>query len=267
MDRLSWPAVLAVCLSAVITACAVPVDPPGTVPLSNPGSGGTDALLYTGAGTWMPEIDSIARILYEHGATYQRANSEEFNAMSLDQLRDFRVLVVPGGSAAAITQSLTVETRARLREAVQQVGVNFLGFCAGAWIAFAPRPAPGQDVAYGIGVAEGPVLESTSMERDGKHYLVLPARLGDGHSRQMLWYGGPITPEIPGGVVARYPDGKPAITQVRSGKGLVVASGFHPAATQYVLNDLGLKDPDGQDYDFAWQMLDAAIHDRPMPAF
>ena len=61
-----------------------------------------------------------------------------------------------------------------------------------------------------------------------------------------IWYGtGPGDPGHPGGVVARYPDGNPAITELWSGNGFVVLWGVHPTATASTLSSLGVSSSDG----------------------
>jgi hypothetical protein len=105
------------------------------------------------------------------------------------------------------------------------------------------------------------------MSKQGLTLAMLSSSFPGGRHRDLLWYGGPITPEIPGGVLARYPDGTPAITQILSGNGFVIISGLHPALPRESITALGLEDSDGSDEDFAWQLLEAMIQKRPLQAF
>jgi len=239
-----------------------PVTPPAGVGRSAQ----TDVLLFTGNGAWGEEVKSLKDILAKNGATYKEVNSSQLDAMPVDEIAKFGAMCFPGGSSHTQAGSLTAETHARLREAVQQRGVNYVGFCAGAIIAQSPAPAPGKDVTHGVGVVVGPVM-AYYRPREGGAKVMATLTFPDGSTNDVLWYGGPIT-KTPGGfVVAKYPDGNPAISEVWSGKGFSVLSAVHPAATQATLNSLGLKSSDGVHLDLAWKLINAAIRQQPLPAF
>jgi len=189
------------------------------------------------------------------------------DSMPLDELSKYALMIFPGGDAPTITKSLTADTHAKLREAVQKRGVDYLGFCAGAWLAISPAPQPGEDVFYGIGVVAGPIQQQNYLYKEGREFAIAKASFPDGTHRDLLWYGGPITPDIPGGVLAKYPDGTPAITQINSGEGLVIVAGLHPTANLAILNVLGLSDPEAIAPDYAWKLIAAGIHHTPLPAF
>ena len=243
------------------------IDPPQEYTARREYQAGYDALVFAGTDTWEVEVMTIREILTDHGAGSRQVTSAELNEMSLDQIAEYRMLIVPGGNAITMTSSLTAETHARLRAAVQERGMSYLGFCAGAWMAIAPAPEPGKDVVYGLGVVDGPIQEKTSMEEQGHHIRMNRAALGDGSYRHLLWYGGPITPDQGGSVVAKYADGKPAITQIRSGNGFVTVSGLHPAVPDFVKVQLSMEDDDGSDYELAWKILESGLYQKPLPAF
>ncbi len=222
------------------------------------------ALLLGGNGTWRGELDSLEKILAEHQVPSAEIYPSDLESMTLDQLSQYRLIIIPGGDGPTITSQLSARSHAKIREAVQVRGMSYLGFCAGAWIAVAPAPLPGQDVSYGLGVVSGPVQEQTSMFKKGLHFALVRAPLWDGSVRDLLWWGGPITPEVPGGVLARYEDGTPAITQLRSGQGFVILSGLHPAAGREVTDSLGLEPREGNSLDYAWQLLEAALSQVPI---
>jgi hypothetical protein len=225
-------------------------------------------LLFNGVSSWQAEVDSLADTMMAHGTGYDEVNSAQLDALSLDDLGGYRLLIIPGGYAPSITNSLSKDTHARLRQAVQERGMSYLGFCAGAWLAVAPKPGtPDGDVSYGIGLFDGPLETETSMFKAGKEFAVTSAAFPDGSHRDLLWYGGPITPDLPGAVVTRYADGTPAISQLTSGRGFVIVSGLHPTANALIMNALGLKDAQIIDPDFAWQLIESALEQRPLPAF
>jgi glutamine amidotransferase-like uncharacterized protein len=54
--------------------------------------------------------------------------------MTAPQLMTYRLVIVPGGNFTHMSASLTPQTTARMHDAVQ-LGVNYLGICAGAFLA------------------------------------------------------------------------------------------------------------------------------------
>ncbi len=235
---------------------------------ANPGrTWQTDALVYGGDGVWQDEKRSIENILTERGATWKEVSSAELEAMSVDEIASFGLLIFPGGSGGTQTRSLSVETHVKLRQAIQERGVSYIGFCAGEWIAVAPNTPPGEKAEYGFGLYDGKVLDFYRLTNEGVETSILPLSFADGTKREVFWYGGPVTPDVPGGVVARHPDGTPAITQVWSGKGFMILVGPHPGASQAARESFGLQDPDGVDFDLEWTLFEAALHQKPLQAF
>jgi glutamine amidotransferase-like uncharacterized protein len=234
-------------------------------PTANPRTFQIDALIFNGSGTWAAEVSSLQNILSSHGASFQLVNSAQLEAMNVDDLAKF--LVFPGGAGGTEAGSVSAAVHAHLRTAVQQRGVSYLGFCAGTFIAQAPAPSGSGDVSYGFGVVAGPVLDYYYLENQGTDIAMTLETFADGTKADILWYGGPVTPNTPGGVIAKYPDGNPAMTELWSGLGLVILSGPHPTATQSTLNALGMASTDGVHPDIAWKLLNAAIHSQPLPAF
>ena len=257
-----------------LSACAMPTgsDQRAAAPISSPprshrAQNGTNVLIFSGASSWKSEVDALAAILIDHGIGYEELTSPELNVMPAEEIAKFSLIIVPGGDAPTLTASLTPATHAKLREAVQTRGVDYLGFCAGAWAAVAPAPTPGEDVSYGLGIVDGPLEQETSLGKQGKEFAIDRAEFPDGSRRNLLWYGGPITPDLPGGVVAKYADGTPAISQMWSKQGFVIVSGLHPAVNTAILGVLGLTDNEAIDPEFAWKLLDAGIRGIPLPAF
>jgi glutamine amidotransferase-like uncharacterized protein len=237
-------------------------------PGGNPGAF-TDVMIYNGIGVSTSDWQATEEIVSSHsrqgrGWTYRLVNSAELNAMSLEEIASFGVIVVPGGKGGTITSYLNSSTRLNLRRAVQEFGVGYVGFCAGAWIAVGPEADTPEVASYGLAVAEGVVLSTywpdgnTSLTAD-----IVPVTLQDGTVRNLVWWGGPSTPEWKlasgqSGVLGRYKTGQPAISQTVSGRGVVVISGPHPEAPQSWWATAGT-DPDGLDWDLAERMIDGAL--------
>jgi glutamine amidotransferase-like uncharacterized protein len=209
-------------------------------------------------------VGDLEDLLTAHAVPYQEVTSAQLDAMSAQDMAQFAVIYIPGGEGDTEANSVSSQTHANLRAAVQQLGVSYVGFCAGAFVAVAPAPPPGGDVTYGFGVVDGPVLDYYTGPGSDQTYAMTMESYPDGTSENILWYGGPVTPAT--GVVAQYPTGDPAISQIRSGNGLVLIGGVHPDLSQGSLDALGVT-PDTPSQDIAWKMLSAAITRQPLPTF
>lgn len=247
-----------------LTACQLQSPPAKvkTAPDNNPGTDHTDVLIYSGEGSWGDEVDSLAEILYAHGRTYVEWDEDQLNKASEEDIKKFSLILFPGGDSDLVTKYLSLETRNRIRKAVREEGLNYLGFCAGAWAVISPEKD-----AYGFRLLEGDYLQQTPYFKKGLEFSLAKAEFPDGRRRDLLWFGGPITPDIPGGVVARYPDGKPAISQMYAGRGFVVISGLHPAANKIILNKIELYNKEAIAPTYAWKLIDAALNVKPLPTF
>ena len=238
---------------------------PGTPAPTSTRTWTTDAMVFSGDGTWSSEVASIESLLTANGMTYTDTTSAQLDAMSVADLASFGMLVFPGGEGSTEAESVSAQTHANLREAVQVMGVSYLGFCAGSFVAVAPAPAAGADVSYGFGVVNGPILnEWTPTDNPNADYEMTADTFPDGSTVDILWYGGPITPDT--GVIAKYPTGDPAISEMWSGAGFVVLSGIHPTASLAMLDALGVT-PATPDTGLAVQLMQAALNQKPLPTF
>jgi hypothetical protein len=243
------------------TASTLP-NPPATPPAR---TFSTDVLIFTGDGTWSTEIADAETLLTSHAATYQEATSAQLDAMSAQDMAEFGVIFIPGGEGGTEAESVSATTHANLRTAVQQLGVSYVGFCAGAFVAVAPAPAAGQDVSYGFGVVNGSLLNEYAGPGTNQDYEETLNTFASGSTENILWYGGPIVPNT--GVIAKYPTGDPSINEQWSGSGLVILAGLHPDLSQATLDSLGVT-PDTPATATAWEIFNAAITRQPItPTF
>lgn len=251
---------------AAATTTVSSVTLPGAPTISAPKrTWTTDALVFSGGGTWSSEVVSIENLLTTNGMSFKDVNSTELDAMTLDDFAQFGLLIFPGGTGSTEAQSVSAATHANLRAAVQTLGVSYLGFCAGSFIAVAPAPAAGQDVSYGFGIVNGPVPnEFFPTDNPNADFEMTLDSFPDGTSTDILWYGGPITPNT--GVIAKYPTGDPAISEMWSGAGFVVLSGIHPTASLAILDALGVS-PATPDTVLAVKLMQAALNQAPLPTF
>jgi hypothetical protein len=220
-------------------------------------------LLFNGMGISTTDWQSLEKIIQSMGLTYQLVNSATLNAMSLAQMETYRLIIIPGGNSNVINNYLTKSTRIRVRQAVRDGGVSFLGICAGAYAAVGIDSLSNTTAYYGFAVAQGDYLTSWN---PALLTAIPKISFADGSSRYVIWWDGPSTPEYRGGVVARYPNGKPAISETWTGKGFVMVSGPHPEAPSSWWWDTGT-DPDGVDHDIAIKLIRATLNRTPLPAY
>ncbi len=239
---------------------------PKNPPISKEPTYSIDVMVFNGTGVSTSDWQTTEQIVKSHGWSYRLVNSEQLNAMTLDEIAAFGVMIVPGGSGGTITRSLTAETQLRVRKAVRDRGVGYVGFCAGAWVAVGPEADTDGVASYGIAVAEGDVLPYYYPNGTTAQAVMAPVTFADQSMRYLVWWGGPATPEWRNGVVARYATGDPAISQTWSGKGYVVISGPHPEAPQGWRETAGY-DSDGLDYDIAIDMITAALNKTSLRTF
>jgi len=209
--------------------------------------------------------------LREHQVSYQEVSAPDLNAWNEGELSRFDLLIIPGGYAPELTSELSAQTRERLRARVRAGAMGYLGFCAGAWLSISPPEPDSISRYYGIGFIDGPILAETRMARTGQSVALVEAKLWDGSTRALLWWGGPVTPEAMGAsdrVIARYPDGSPAISSLAAGSGRVVIAGLHPTATRGVLVSLGMDSPESIAPDLTWMLVREAgrVPEAPLGA-
>ena len=227
----------------------------------------TQILLFNGIGTSVSDWKNLEQIIASMGLTYRLVNSSGLNAMSLSTLKTYGMILIPGGNSNTINSGLYKATKIRVRQAVRDGGVSYLGICAGAFAAVGTDSLSNTTAYYGFGVAQGNYL--THWYPDGNSSLIAAVpkvTFADGSSRHLMWYDGPGTPEWSRGVIARYPNGRPAISQTWTGLGFVIVSGPHPEAPPSWQYDSGT-DPDGLDYDIAKNLISAALFRKPLQAF
>lgn len=248
------------CVRPVAVSTSADEEP--TIPESRVvGEERTDFLVYEGPGSWKSETRSLKEILYKNGATYLAVGADQLNEFTAERFAGFKAILFAGGNSISVSESISREVGEMIRLAVREGGMNYLGFCAGAWLAVASNEE------NSLGVVDGPSLAPSFLSLLGREYALDDAVFPNGERRRLLWYGGPVTVDGPGAVIARYSDGTAAISQLRVGKGLVIISGFHPAANKRILAGLGLKERQAVAPDIAWRLLRATISGESLPTF
>lgn len=219
-------------------------------------------LIFDGTGTDASDYQALSAILTANGVSSVTVNESQLAALSASDLAQFKLIVWPGGDSTTQNNALDAATRERVREAVTISGVNFAGFCAGAFIAVGPTPAAGGTPAWGLSIIDADYVEAYSPNGPGAPLPVaamVEIAFANGTSRDIVWWDGPYLPVIPSGVIAKYPDGTPAMIEQQAGNGFVVLTGVHPEAPESWLVEENLTDPDGLSTDIAWELLHAAL--------
>jgi glutamine amidotransferase-like uncharacterized protein len=154
--------------------------------------------------------------------SYSTANSSQLNEMSESKLRGYRLLIIPGGNFIDMGRSLSSSTAANIHNAVQN-GLNYLGICAGGFLA-------GNSTYYnGLNLTSGVKFGFYSAEENGIRKAAVAIAVAGAPTMEQYWEDGPQFTGW-GAVVGKYPDGTPAIVEGTSGRGWVVLSGVHPEA-------------------------------------
>ena len=186
-------------------------------------SGPPNILLFNGSGTSPNDVAAFERILNEHLLRYATADSRQLNGMSEAQLRVYRLLLVPGGNFERLGNELTPSATANIRQAVRG-GLNYLGVCAGAFFA-------GNSPYNGLNLTAGVRFPFYAIEAQGVRKAAVEIAIAGAPALTHYWEDGPQLTGW-GDVVAKYPDGTPAIVEGTCGDGWVILVGVHPEAPE-----------------------------------
>jgi len=228
-------------LSSCMAACAI----------RSTSSGSPTILLFNGSGTSPNDVAAIEKILNENDFSYATANSQQLNEMSESRLRAYRLLIVPGGNFEQIGNGLTSSATANVRNAVHS-GLNYLGICAGAFFA-------GKAPYNGLNLTSGVKFNFYALEDQGVRKAAVAITIAGSPALTHYWEDGPQLTGW-GDVVAKYPDGTPAIVEGNVGDGWVILSGIHPEAPESWRRGLTFNTPASVDNAYAARLINAALN-------
>ena len=226
-----------------VAGCAASAPPPSI-------------LLFDGHGTSPNDVAAVEDILRAGGLRYATASSSRLNAISESELKAFRLLVVPGGNFEVIGNNLTLRTAAKVRSAVGG-GLGYLGICAGAFFA-------GASPYNGLNLTGGVRFPFYALENRGIRKAPVDVTTASGERLEVYWEDGPQLAGW-GQVVAKYPDGTPAVTQGSFGEGWVVLTGVHPEAPETWRRGLAFTTAGSLSRAYAGTLIDAALNRKPLP--
>jgi glutamine amidotransferase-like uncharacterized protein len=216
-------------------------------------------LLFDGDGASSSDVAAIKAVLKNLGIAFATADSGKLNGMSEPQLAGYKLIIVPGGNSITIGQSLTTQTTSAIRGAVTQYGTHYLGICAGAFFG-------GFSIYNGVNLTGGVSFDFYADEFNGIHIEpVTITRPADG-PLDVYWQDGPQLSGW-GAVVAKFPDGTPAIVEGQSGKGFVVFTGVHLEAPESWRGSMHFNTPVSVDLAYAGVVFQAALNGTSLPHF
>ena len=241
-------------MAAVVSLAMVGCRESHRVPLS---SNEATILLFDGTGTSPGDVAAIEALLNGSRLAYSTANSSQLSDMRESRLRTYRMIVVPGGNFIEMGESLGPGTEAKLRDAVTG-GTNYLGICAGAFLAGNLANARSFNLTSGV------QFRFYAAEERGIRKAAVAITAVGWPTLEHYWEDGPQLSGW-GAVVGRYPDGTPAIVEGTSGQGWVILSGVHPEAPAIWRRGMTFATPVSEDQRYAAALIDAALNRTWLP--
>jgi glutamine amidotransferase-like uncharacterized protein len=235
-------------LISALTAC-------GPGPASSPGI--AVVLLFNGTGTSPNDVAAIETILNSSRLSYSTVNSFQLNGMAESQMSRYRLLIVPGGNFIDMGNSLTERTTANVHSAVKG-GLNYLGICAGGFLAGSfPVPYRSFDLSSGV---------KFSFYSNGVRKAAVRITTAEGPALDQYWEDGPEFTGW-GEVVAKYPDGTPAVVEGSVGQGRVILSGVHSEAPASWRRGMAFNTQVSADTAYARTLIGTALNRGTLPHY
>jgi hypothetical protein len=196
--------------------------------------------------------------------------------MSVANMVAYKLLIVPGGNSITIGNNISSGTTANIKTAVRTYGLHYLGVCAGAFLASWPGSPPQYNDIYLLNSNIWfDLYRNSSCGTNQTKLDSETLRLADGSLIDVYWEDGPqLTTQggTWGTVVAKYPNGQPAIIQGFAGKGWTLLQGVHPEAPRSwgcgtgCTCDFGTT-TQAQDFAYSATLISAALKGTVLPHF
>lgn len=215
-------------------------------------------LLFAGDGASRNDVAAIEAILKANNIQYSTASSRQLNAMSEADIREFQLLIVPGGNFIEMGNSLNARTAANIRRSIEQ-GVHYLGICGGAFLA-------GDAAPNALNLASGAKFRFYSAEERGVRKAAVAVTGSNGETLDQYWEDGPQLNGW-GDIVSKYSDGTAATVEGKAGNGFVILTGIHPEAPESWRNGLTFRTPATRDHEYAAALMKAALNGASLPHF
>jgi glutamine amidotransferase-like uncharacterized protein len=221
--------------------------------------GAAQILLFNGTGASPNDVAAVETILESNHLKYSTANSSQLNRMSESQIRAYRLLIIPGGNFIDMGNSLNPGTARNIHNAVQH-GLNYLGICAGGFLA-------GNSVYYkGLNLTSGVKFDFYAAENQGISKAAVAIASPGAPTLDQYWEDGPQFTGW-GSVVAKYPDNTPAIVEGISGCGWVILTGVHAEAPEDWRHGIHFNTTASADNAYAGTLIRAALNKVSLPHY
>lgn len=221
--------------------------------------GSTPILLFNGTGVSFNDVAAIETILKNSHLEYSKVSSPQLNEMGPSQLGVYRLLIIPGGNFIRMGNGLEKITSTNVRLAVSS-GLNYLGICAGGFL------AGKSDYYNGFDLTSGITFPFYSAENRGIRKAAVTITDAKGQTLDQYWEDGPQLSGW-GEVVAKYPDGVPAVTEGKCGTGTVILSGIHAEAPESWRRGMVFHTPVAADMAYAALLIRAALNGTSLPHY
>jgi glutamine amidotransferase-like uncharacterized protein len=263
-----WHAIFTVIFSlllgSVLTGCGSPSSaqqaastPP--VPILPAIAAAEPVLLFNGTGTTNSDVAAVEAILGNLNLGYITANSAQLDSLSEQQLAGYKLIIIPGGNSITIGENLSAAASSNIRGAVQAYGTHYLGICAGAFFG-------GYSIYNGVDLTGGVSFSFYAAENQGIHTEPVLISFPSGTRLDVYWQDGPQLSGW-GSVVAKFPDGTPAVVEGTSGKGFVIFTGVHPEAPESWRGSMAFSTSVSADLSYAATIISAALSGKPLAHF
>jgi glutamine amidotransferase-like uncharacterized protein len=216
-------------------------------------------LLFNGTGSSLNDVAAIETILDSNHLKYSTATSSLLNGMSELQMRTYHLLIIPGGNFTDMGNNLSPVTARNIHYAVQH-GLNYLGICAGGFLA-------GNSVYYNsLDLASGVTFGFYAAENQGIRKTVVAISSPGAPTLDQYWEDGPQFTGW-GKVVGKYPDNTPAIVEGACGSGWVILTGIHAEAPEDWRLGMTFKTSASADNTYAGVLIRAALNKTSLPHY
>ena len=244
---------------AFSTSCAKQNDAHSLARTSADPAGVPPVLLFIGTGISPNDVKAIEAVLDAIHVDYSTVDSSEMNEITESQLRQFRLLIIPGGNFVDMGRSLNSTTTREIRDAVQN-GLNYLGICGGGFLAGKYYENDGLNLTSGV------KFGFYSAESKGIRKAPVAITLTDGPTLEHYWEDGPEFTGW-GEVIGKYPDGTPAIVEGKLGSGSIILSGVHPEAPENWQHGMNFSTPATDCHAYAGTLILAALNQSKLSTF
>jgi len=227
-----WAFALAIAVTGAVTRvfaiAQCPVNGQNKTPLATSG-----ILLFIGTGTTSGDRAALENVITSNLTfDYDTVNSACLDAMSVANMVAYKLLIIPGGNSITIGNNISSTTTAHIKTAVRTYGLHYLGVCAGAFLVSYAGGTSYNDINLLNGIWFD-LFTDSSCGTNATKLCTETLSLPDGSTIVVYWEDGPqLTTQggTWGTVVAKYPNGQPAIIQGFAGHGWTLLQGVHPEA-------------------------------------